>query len=110
MFDQKPNISLQSELAEVARAEGSSHKDVMQGLKDQLRVFRDNPNIDPAEALADKWKRDKCGKEWHRDRVANLVSWAMKIRKEMTALNDEAAELFFNVLRNGPPDWFKDWQ
>jgi hypothetical protein len=111
MFEHKPPISLQSELAEIERNDGTSTRAIRE-LKDQLVRFNSNSNtLDPAEALADKWKRDKCGREWTRDRVAALVWHALKVRREVNALNPEAWELFVNVITTGEtPDWYKDWQ
>jgi hypothetical protein len=110
MFDKKPHISLEGELAEIDRTDGTSTRHITE-LQVQLKRFLNTPNIDPAEALADTWRKDKVGRVWTRDRIAALIAHALKIRKETDALNDEARELFLSVLATGTtPEWFKDFQ
>jgi hypothetical protein len=112
MFDQKPPITLQSELAEIDRAEGKDTQ-ALHEIKQQLIRFNSNSNtLDPVEFLADKWGRNpKTGKVWTREMVAAVVREAVRVRREMNALNPEAWELFVSVLTTGEkPDWYRDWE
>jgi hypothetical protein len=111
-MEHKPIISLQSELHEIQKQEGTEpHSRAMRELQQQLRTFHANTNVDPAESLAEKWRVDKCGRPWTRDKVANLVSHALKVRKEVDGLNDEAWELFLSVITTGEtPTWYDDWK
>jgi hypothetical protein len=111
-FQEKPLITLAGELAQIAEQDGSSaHKRAMTELQAQLKRYHNNPNTDPADQLANEWGKDKTGKLWTRDRIAALIAWALKIRKETDALHEPAMALFLEVLSTGhTPDWFKDFQ
>jgi hypothetical protein len=110
-MERKKIISLQSELAEIEKAEGLDTK-WKREIAEQVERCK-NATDDEPETLARQWGSDLKGDPFTRERVAALIGFALEVHRKINALprGGEARKLFLQVLDGGEaPSWYtRDW-